>query len=56
MDVDSGVINMGTVEVNGKMALISDGEGDAIVVNDVELDFATATVDIDTVSTVSTGR
>ena len=55
-DANSGVIDMGTLRVDGTVALTTDGDGDATVVNDTLLDFANSTVRGNLVATATTGN
>ena len=55
-DANSGVINMGTLRVDGTVALTTHGDGDATVVNDTLLDFANSTVRGNLVATATTGN
>ena len=55
-DANNGVINFGTLAVDGTVALATNGSGNATVVNDDDLDFATSTVGGNLTATVTTGN
>ncbi|HIJ50089.1 MAG TPA: hypothetical protein HPP54_03375 [Nitrospinae bacterium] len=53
-DANNGVINMVNLAVDGSISLTTDGTGNATVVNDAGLDFATSTVGGDLKATATT--
>ena len=55
-DANNGVINLGTLAVNGTIALATNGSGNATVVNDAGLDFAASTVGGTLSATATTGN
>ena len=55
-DANSGVINLGTLAVDGTIALATNGSGDATVVNDAGLTFAASTVGRNLAATATTGN
>jgi len=55
-DANSGVIDMGTLRVDGTMALTTDGDGNATVVNDDDIAFAASTVRGDLTATATTSH
>ena len=55
-DANSGVINLGTLAVDGTVALTTNGSGNATVVNDAGLNFAASTVGGALNATATTGN
>jgi len=55
-DANNGEINLGTLAVDGTVALATNGNGAATVVNDAGLNFAASTVGGNLVATATTGN
>ena len=55
-DANNGVINLGTLAVDGTVQLTTNGNGAATVVNDARLDFAASTVGGNLAATATTGN
>ena len=55
-DAANGVINLGTLAVDGTVQLTTNGSGDATVVNDAGLNFAASTVGGNLAATATTGN
>ena len=55
-DANNGVINMGSMAVDGTVALTTNGNGAATIVNDAGLNFAASTVTGALTATATTGN
>ena len=54
-DANNGVINLGTMAIDGTVAFTTNGNGAATIVNDAGLDFTTSTVRGALSATATTG-